>query len=858
MAFSPMMTHYLTIKEQYPDCIVLYRLGDFYEMFFDDAVKASEILDLVLTGRDCGDTKRAPMCGVPYHAVDIYIAKLISKGLKVAVCEQLTDPMPGKMVERDVTRVITPGTVVENTILDEKRNNFICSVTVDGMSCGCAFCDVSTGEFFAYEMEEPNLFQKIQDLLVTFCPSEIITDENSIFLNDSLPVIKAGKIVKTEIFHNAAFEYKNALNSIKKHYKINSIKAFGMEEKTQAIRACGALLEYFSETQKRELSHLHPIKMAQNSEYMSIDFNTRRNLELIVSGHEQKRKGSLIWLIDNTRTGMGGRAIASWLERPLQNADKINERLSAVEEFVNSYVLRESLDELLSQIKDIERITAKLSYNTFAPRDCNSLQISLTFLPKIKSLLNECSSPLLKKLKERLADVTAVEKMIFSAIVENAPLTVKDGGYIKKGYNAQLDKLTAISQNSKSMIAALEEKERVRTGIKTLKVGYNKVFGYYFEVTNSYKHLAPADFIRKQTLTNGERYVSPELKELEESILNADEKSFALEKGLYAELREKLLVYVPQFQQIGSAIGVIDALLSFAKISVKRNYNKPQINTANQTLEIVDGRHPIVESFIKAGEFIANDTFLDTAENRTMVITGPNMAGKSTYMRQVALITLMAHIGCFVPAKTAVIPIVDKIFTRVGASDDISFNQSTFMVEMVEVANIINNATDKSLIILDEVGRGTATFDGLSIAWAVLEYISTRLTAKTLFATHFHELTELEGRVEGIKNYKINVKEINDNIVFLRKITRGGASRSFGIEVASLAGVPKPIITRAKEISRLLEQHDIVPQKKEETAPRGLNETQILKVLKTIDIENCTPIKAFEILKDLVDMINQK
>ncbi|HPG91976.1 MAG TPA: DNA mismatch repair protein MutS [Clostridia bacterium] len=858
MAFSPMMTHYLTVKEQYPDCILLYRLGDFYEMFFDDAVKASEILDLVLTGRDCGDSKRAPMCGVPYHAVDTYIAKLITKGIKVAVCEQMTEPMPGKMVEREVTRVITPGTVVENTILDEKSNNFICSLTIDGINCGCAFCDISTGEFFAYELIEPNLFQKIQDLLVTFCPSEIISDEKTTFINETLPVIKAGKIVKAEFYQNTVFEYKRALNSIKNHYKINDIKAFGLENSTQAVCACGALIEYFLDTQKRELGHLHPIKLASNSEYMSIDFNTRRNLELSVSGRDQKRKGSLIWLLDQTRTSMGGRTLAAWLERPLLDPVKINARLDAVTEFTSNYIFRDTLDNILGEIKDIERLTAKLSYNTISPRDLNALQISLSALPKIKKTLSGCVSPFLHQLNTQIVDVTDIEKLIFTAICENAPLVTKDGGFIKKGYNAELDKLLELSKNSKYMIAALEEKERERTGIKTLRVGYNKVFGYYFEITNSYKHLAPIDFIRKQTLTNGERYVSPELKDLEEAILSADEKSLALEKQLYAELREKLLVYIPQFQQIANAIANIDALLSFAKVSVKRNYIKPQINSEDSTLQIIDGRHPIVESFLKTGEFIPNDTFLDTDSNRTMVITGPNMAGKSTYMRQVALITLMAHIGCFVPAKTAVIPIVDKIFTRVGASDDISFNQSTFMVEMVEVANIINNATPKSLIILDEVGRGTATFDGLSIAWAVLEFISEKITAKTLFATHFHELTELEGRVSGVKNYKISVKEINDNIVFLRKITRGGASRSFGIEVAALAGVPKPIINKAKQISKLLEQHDIVPLKSEETQSLAHKEMQVINVLKTVNIENSSPLKAFEILKELVDMLNTK
>ncbi len=857
-----MMTHYFQIKEQYKDCIVLYRLGDFYEMFFDDAVVASEILDLVLTGRDCGDNQRAPMCGVPFHAVDNYIAKLIQAGKKVAICEQLTDPKLSKgMVERGVVRVITPGTVMENTILEDKQNNFLASLESYEDQIGCAFCDISTGQFFVAQYQGDNAIKLLQETLIAYMPSEIIADTKLLYFNDKLDCIKYNQVVKINPYHDFAFDYKTAKDAILTQYNINSLKVFDIEELKYATCAAGALIEYLIDTQKRTITHLNAIKVISNENFMSIDINTRRNLELVTS--KDKKKGSLLWLLDKTRTNMGGRMLYSWIERPLQNANEINARLDAVMELSDNFILRDTLDKMLYCVKDIERLAGKISYNNLSPRDCNALQSSLRVIPDIKGALSLAKSNKLVNINLGLIDLNDIENLLFSAIIENAPTISRDGGFIKKGYNAEFDTLVDISQNSKSLIAKLETKERELTGIKTLKVGYNRVFGYYFEVSNSYKNQIPSEYIRKQTLTNGERYVSEELKKLEESILNAEEKSLALEKQLFEQLRNTLLGYISQFQQIAHNIAELDSLLSFAKVSLDNNYVRPSINIKNTILDIVDGRHPVVESFLKSGEFIANDTLLDTGENRTMVITGPNMAGKSTYMRQVALITFMAHIGCFVPAKKAVIPIVDKIFTRVGASDDLSFNQSTFMVEMIEVAYILNNATEKSLIILDEVGRGTSTFDGLSIAWAVLEFISQKLKAKTLFATHYHELTELEGTVNGVKNYKITVKEINDSIIFLRKITRGGANKSFGIEVAKLAGVNQAVISRAKELVNLLEKADINLSALTQSSEYNANETttktmsNVISIIKDVNLNECTPLKAFDILNELVSMVKK-
>ncbi len=860
MGYSPMMMHYLKTKEQYPDCILLYRLGDFYEMFFEDAQKASEILDLVLTKRDCGDNQRAPMCGVPYHAVDNYIARLVEAGQKVAVCEQLSEPNGKTMVERGVLRVITPGTVMEGSALIDKKNNFICAIAVKDDVIGCAICDITTGEFVAQQSEGITAVKEIQELLVAYKPSEIIANSDAMPLNGSMECIRAGYVPTMTLYNDSAFELATAQKTVANQYDVLTLDGFGIKGKKSAISACGALLSYINETQKRKLTHLKAIRVLAEKNYMSIDVKTRRNLELTVSNNDNKRKGSLLWLLDKTSTSMGARMLSNWIDRPLQSPKDINRRLEGVAELYSDFILRDSMIKLLSTVKDIERIAGKISYNNLTPRDCNVLQASLQNIPEIKNTVSARKCKVLQSVVAQIDDFSDLYNYLDKAIVPNAPQLVKDGGYIKKGFNAELDHLIDLSQNGKKMINELEEYERNRTGIKTLKLGYNRVFGYYFEISNSFKDQAPADFIRKQTLTNGERYVSPRLKELEEEILTAEERRDKLEKSLFESVRNNLLQYIPSLQKASIAIAGIDCLCSLARVAVQNNYVKPVINTKDTRLVISEGRHPVVESFLKGDTFITNDTLLDTEENRTMVITGPNMAGKSTYMRQVALITLMAHIGSFVPAKSALIPIVDRIFTRVGASDDLSFNQSTFMVEMVEVANIVNNATKNSLIILDEVGRGTSTFDGLSIAWAIMEYVSEKICAKTLFATHYHELTELEGRVPGVKNYKINVKEYNGSVIFLHTISRGGANKSFGIEVAALAGVPVAICDRAKQIVKMLENSDInfrlddVEQsqykKENDRAQR-----EVVSILKDIDINRCSPIEAFDILNDLVKRV---
>ncbi len=860
MGYSPMMSHYLKTKAQYPDCILLYRLGDFYEMFFEDAEKASEILDLVLTKRDCGDNQRAPMCGVPYHAVDNYIAKLVEAGQKVAICEQLTEPTGKGMVERGVLRVITPGTVMEGSVLEEKRNNFICAIALKDDVVGCAICDITTGEFVAQQFDGFRAVKELQELLVSYKPSEIIANSDAMPFNGSLECVKAGFVPELTLYNDSAFEYKTAQKCVLTQYDVLTMDGFGIKGKKLAVSACGALLAYVNETQKRKLPHLKSIRVLVEKDYMSIDIKTRRNLELTVSANDNKRKGSLLWLLDKTSTSMGARMLANWIDRPLQSPKAINRRLEGVEELYSDFILRDGMIKLLSSVKDIERLAGKISYNNLTPRDCNILQSSLQNIPEIKKLVASRKCKVLQSLAEQIDDFADLYGYLDKAIVSNAPQLLKEGGYIKEGFNSELDRLVNLATNGKKMISELEEYERNRTGIRTLKLGYNRVFGYYFEISNSFKNLAPDDFIRKQTLTNGERYVSPRLKELEEEILTAEEKREKMEKSLFEEVRNHLLQYIPSLQKASYSIACLDCLCSLAKVAVVNNYVKPTINTKDSRLVITEGRHPVVESFLRGDAFITNDTLLDTDENRTMVITGPNMAGKSTYMRQVALITLMAHMGSFVPARSALVPIVDKIFTRVGASDDLSFNQSTFMVEMVEVANIVNNATKNSLIILDEVGRGTSTFDGLSIAWAIMEYVSQNICAKTLFATHYHELTELEGRVPGVKNYKINVKEYNGSVIFLHTITRGGANKSFGIEVAGLAGVPSEICDRARQIVKMLENSDInfklddIEQsqykKENDRAQR-----EVVSILRDIDINRCTPIEAFDILNDLVKRV---
>ncbi len=859
---SPMMKSYLQTKEQYKDCILLYRLGDFYEMFFDDAERASKILDLTLTGKNCGLPERAPMCGVPYHAVDSYIAKLIAAGEKVAICEQLTEPNGKQLVERDVVRVITPGTVMESDILDGGKSNFIAAVYSDD-KVGVALCDLSTGDVLVSEFCGTGLIKDLQEFLVSFKPAEVIANSNAKKMSSMLECVRAGYVPEFSEYVESNFEKRFAKEKLLQHYKVSTLDGFGLQGKSAAVCACGAMLQYLSETQKRELPHLMPIRYVEKTRYMSIDVKTRKNLELTVSYREGKRKGSLLWLLDKTQTNMGSRLLADWIDRPLQKASQINLRLDGVEELFRGYILRSELSKRLHEINDIERLVGKIAYNNVTPKDCVTLKESLAVLPEVKKLIARTQSKILRDIDNAISPLPEVVALLDRAIKPDVPVLIKENtDYICEGYNPELDELYDLAKNGSARISSLEAYERNRTGIKNLKLGYNKVFGYYFEITSSMLSLVPENFIRKQTLTNGERFVSPELKELEEKMLTAMENKVKLQKKLFEELRNYLLQYIPVMQQTAKAVASLDCLNSLATVAQTNDYCKPKINATGTQLHVVDGRHPIVECYIKRDNFIANDVNLDTQDNRTMIITGPNMAGKSTYMRQVALITLMAHIGSFVPAKSAEIPIVDKIFTRVGASDDIAFNQSTFMVEMVEVANILNNATKNSLIILDEIGRGTSTFDGLSIAWAVMEYVSQKICAKTLFSTHYHELTDLEGRVDGVKNYRITVKELNGSIVFLHKIARGGTNKSFGIEVASLAGVPMDVCIRAREIVSLLENSNVslnLDEVEHLSAERQVTKTsqEVSSILRDIDMNRISPIEAFDILNSLVKKVKE-
>lgn len=799
MAFSPMIQQYLSIKEKYKDCILLYRLGDFYEMFFDDAIKASKILDLVLTGRDCGEPTRAPMCGVPYHAVDNYIQKLVGNGCNVAVCEQ-GELIDKKMMSRNVVRVITPGTIIEDNILDEKTNNFLLSVYLTKDNAALCWGDVSTGELLVCDTSCGSDFSRLQERITAISPAEIICNTTALQLNDKLSCIVNGYIPKMKVYYDIAYDLKYARTTLLEQMKVASEKVFGLDEHPNCVCAAGALLSYLQETQLRELPHMDSIKYVTGDEYMSLDFNTRKNLELVASGRDQKRKGSLLWLLDRTETSMGARKLKSWISQPLNNIDLIKNRLNLVEIFVDNFLLREGLCEALSNIKDIERICAKVAYGTITPRELLALKQSLGTLPRIKKILEIEKSSVIRKLNDNIDTFNELYTYLSDSISDDAPALIKDGEYIKRGFNKDLDDIYNLKHGSKQLLRDIEERERVNTGIKTLKIGYNKVFGYYIEVSNSFRSVVPQNYIRKQTLTTGERFITEELKALEEKLLVADERFATLEKEIFIEVKKNIVEMIPKLQRLSNVLSSLDALLSMSRVSVKNGYTKPVITNDN-TLKIINGRHPVIEEFMTEGSYIANDTLLNTDDNRTIILTGPNMSGKSTYMRQVAIITIMAHIGCFVSADSAEIPLTDKIFTRIGASDDILLNQSTFMVEMIESAYIIKNATKNSLIIIDELGRGTSTQDGLSIAQAMIEYITDKIQAKTIFATHFSELIGLEKIIKGINNYRVAVKESENGIVFLHKIEKGGASRSFGIEVAGIAGINKDIIDRAKVLS---------------------------------------------------------
>ena len=848
MALSPMMEHYLSMKEKYKDCVLFYRLGDFYEMFFDDAVRVSKLLDLTLTGRDCGLKERAPMCGIPFHAADAYIAKLVSMGERVAICEQLTEPTAGRgMVERDVIRVVSAGTVIEENQLDEKKNNYIACAYKSGAAYALAWADITTGELCAEELSGR---ENVISALVNLAVAEVVCNEEMLF--DAKEDVEAsrGALPAFSCYLPWAFEKAAAERSVCEQLGAASLEALGLDGKDGAVRAAGALLEYLRETQKHALKNMNAIRVVDAGRNMTLDANAVRNLEILKNNAEGKRYGSLLWLLDHTKTGMGARKLVAMLSAPLADKAEIERRLDAVDELFKGTVVRMGIADMLGGVRDIERLTGRVSNGNLQPRDCIALSSSLAAVPNLKFQLIGFSSSLLCEIAGDLVDTKEICDLLDRAISPDAT-TLKEGNYIRRGYSEQLDELRAVKDNGKSLVLELETRGRERTGIRNLKVGFNRVFGYYIEVTNSFKDKVPYSYVPRQTLANCVRYTTEELKDLEGKILGSTDAASRLEEHLFGELMEVLSRNIPVFQRIAGAIALLDCLVSFASVAKENKYCRPEIARGG-ALEIEEGRHPVVEAISK-DRFVPNDCRLDNGDDRTMIITGPNMAGKSTYLRQVALITFMAHVGCFVPAKRARVPLCDRIFTRIGASDNLILDRSTFMVEMTEVANILRNATERSLLILDEVGRGTSTFDGLSIAWSVIEYLTNNVRAKTLFATHYHELTELEGKLEGVKNYKINVREIGGSIVFLRKIVRGGASRSFGVEVASLAGVPEEVTSRAKVILKELERgekrREKLPEPTEE--PQESEEFSLREELRGIDVNTLTPMQALALLAEL-------
>ncbi len=850
---TPMMCQYLEIKEKYPGMILFFRLGDFYEMFFDDAKLVSRELELTLTGKSCGMEERAPMCGVPFHSASTYINQLIEKGYKVAICEQMEDPETAKgLVKREVIRVVTPGTVIDQTVLDERRNSYLLSVCMEGNRAGLAFVDVSTGEFNYYEIDKAKM--RLRDEIVRISPKEILC-------NMALPDDAAQMPV--DIRGSEVFQPAKAKNTLLAHFKVQSLETFGIDQFKLATRAAGALMRYLEETQKNALEHITALTRYHDRKYVMLDHMARRNLELTETMRFRKKQGSLLDILDYTCTAMGGRTLRHFIEQPLAVKADIDRRHDAISTLVQADMTVDLLREQLAQVYDVERLLSKVSYRSINAKDCLALGSSLSKVPAIAQALAPIAGDgLLAALMVDLAPLDDVTSLLDRAISPDAPLLMSEGGYIKKGFNPQLDQLREASENGETWIAELEAKERELTQIKNLRIKYNKVFGYYIEVTKSNYEQVPFRYTRKQTLANCERYMTPELHEIQETILGAREKSLRLEQGLFSEIREFLSGRIAQIQKTAAALKTLDALLSLAVAAVRNRYVRPQI-TEDGRLEIENGRHPVVEAGLREEQFVPNDTMMDTSDNRMLIITGPNMAGKSTYMRQVALITLMAHMGSFVPADSACIGVVDRIFTRVGASDDLASGQSTFMVEMNETAHILHSATSRSLIILDEIGRGTSTFDGLSIAWAVVEYIvdQKKIGAKTLFATHYHELSELEGTLPGVVNYRVSVKEQGEDVIFLRKIERGGTDKSFGIHVAHLAGVPRPVIMRANEILARIESsnpdqssigRDILSSD-QDRAPQQVNlfdspAMDLIEEIRSIDIMGMTPIEALNTL----------
>ncbi len=845
---TPMMQQYMRIKEEYSDCILLFRLGDFYEMFFDDAVSASRELDLVLTGRDCGMEERAPMCGVPYHAVDNYVARLLAKNHKVAICDQLEDPSQAQgMVKRGVTRVITPGTVTEPAMLTETENNYILCVCEGDEGSGVCYADVSTGEFVAYELAGNG--GSIQAELARVNPKELLCPQGGVSRFAALLEDARFKRIYLNPYMDGAFEPLAAKDTLQSHFGPQEMADSGLLKKPAALYAAGALMRYLFETQMNSLAHINRIGVPDLHENMVIDPTCSRNLELVQTMMEGGKKGSLLWLLDKTKTSLGARMLKRVILRPLKSVEEINARLDAVAEIRENYSLLASLREALTGVYDLERLLSRISYGSLNARDCVSLKSSLLRLPAVKSLMAPLDVALLSKLNAQMDSLEDIAGLLEAAVEDDPPAGLRDGGIIKAGYNAEADRLREASDKGKDWLMELEAREREATGIKNLKVGYNKVFGYFLEVTKSYQSLVPYRYIRKQTLANCERYITDELKEMEETILNAEEKRCSVEYGIFLELRAMLEAAVPRIQQTAQAIAMLDVLQSFASVAYEYNYTRPQIND-NGKIYIKDGRHPVIEKITK-GSFVPNDVLLDRKENNLLLITGPNMAGKSTYMRQTGLIVIMAHIGCFVPASIARVCLVDRVFTRVGASDDLASGQSTFMVEMNELASILQNATRDSLIILDEIGRGTSTIDGLSIAWASVEYLLQNIGAKTLFATHYHELVELENRHPQIKNYSIAVKEFGREIVFLHKIIKGGTDKSFGVEVARLAGLPPELTESAKKMLTRLNRNEIsILEEEKPDAPKdnGERHEKLIARLKKVDVNTLTPLEALNLL----------
>ena len=874
-----MMVHYCQTKCAYKDSILFYRLGDFYEMFFEDAKTVSRELELTLTGKDCGLSERAPMCGIPYHAAETYINRLIDKGYKVAICEQVEDPKTAKgIVKREVTRVVTPGTNLNMQELDEGKNNYLMAIVCVGDHFGVSTADITTGDCYVTEIDEE---RKLWDEINKFLPAEIIC--NDAFLVSGVDVDDLRNRLHISVFALESWYFGDDLckQTLLEHFKISSLEGLGLADYDSGVIAAGSLFRYLLDTQKNTMEHMNKIIPYTTDRYMVIDSSSRRNLELVETLREKQKRGSLLWVLDKTKTAMGARMLRSFVEQPLIDADAINERLDAVTELNMQAMLREEIREYLNPVYDLERLVSRISYRSANPRDLLAFKMSLEMIPHIKNLLANFTSPLLVRINEQMDGLEDLYTLLEDSITEDPPLAVKEGGIIREGYNEQVDTYRNSKTQGKSWLAQLEAEEKEKTGIRNLKIKYNKVFGYYLEVTNSFKDLVPEYYTRKQTLTNAERYITPKLKELEDMILGAEDKLFALEYDLFCQVREELAAQIPRIQETAKAIAQLDVYASLSVVAQRNNYVRPTVNTKG-VIDIKNGRHPVVEKMINNDMFIANDTYLDNGSKRVSVITGPNMAGKSTYMRQTALIVLMAQIGSFVPAEKAKIGVVDRIFTRVGASDDLASGQSTFMVEMTEVANILRNATAKSLLILDEIGRGTSTFDGLSIAWAVIEHISNTklLGAKTLFATHYHELTELEGKIPGVNNYCIAVKERGDDIVFLRKIVKGGADKSYGIQVAKLAGVPDSVLDRAKELVDELVHTDITSTFKDlaensrKTKPKAVHydevdleqislfdtvqDQDIIEELKNLDITMLTPMDAMNTLYRLQNKLKNR